>query len=286
MICFDIFDTFAGLFLNVFVMVKKMNSGEMSFLEHLEELRWHIVRSVIVVVSLAIIAFIFHKTIFDFLLLAPRDPDFITNRLLCHLAEIWNSPYLCINRFPLRLQSTEITEQFAASIMVSLYTGLIIAFPYVVWEMWRFIAPALYENERKHARGSVLAISAMFFLGALFGYFIILPLMIDFLGTWTVNQDVETNVRLASYLSIAYIPFATGIIFELPVLMVFLTKVGIITPSFMVQYRRHAIIILMIVAAFITPPSVFSMVLVVLPLILLYEISIILARRTLKKAAK
>jgi sec-independent protein translocase protein TatC len=261
------------------------NSGEMSFLEHLEELRWHIVRSAIVVVSLAIIAFILHKSIFDFLLLAPRDPDFITNRLLCHLAEIWNSPYLCINRFPLRLQSTEITEQFAASIMVSLYTGLIIAFPYVVWEMWRFIAPALYASERKHARGSVFAISAMFFLGTLFGYFIILPLMIDFLGTWNVNEDVETNVRLASYLSIAYIPFATGIIFELPVLMVFLAKVGIITPSFMVQYRRHAIIILMIVAAFITPPSVFSMVLVVLPLIILYEISIILVRRTLKKAA-
>jgi len=259
------------------------NTGEMSFLEHLEELRWHIVRSVVAVFVLAIVAFVFRDFIFEFVLMAPRRPDFFTNRIMCHFAEVLNTPYLCINRFSLNLQSTEMTEQFMASIMVSIYTGLVVAFPYVVWEMWRFIAPALYANERKHARGSVTAISAMFFLGALFGYFIIIPLMINFLGGWTASGDVETNVRLASYLSIAYIPFATGIIFELPVLMIFLTKIGIITPEFMIKYRRHAIIILMILAACITPPDVISMILVVLPLLILYEVSIILAKRTMKK---
>jgi len=264
-------------------MAKTINSGEMSFLEHLEELRWHLVRSAIVILVFAIVAFIFHRHIFDYLLLAPKNPDFFTNRILCSLAEKWNAPDLCINSNPMKIQNIKMAGQFAASIMVSLYTGLIVAFPFVVWEMWRFIAPALYENERKYARGSVAAISIMFFIGALFGYFIILPLMIHFLGGWTASEEIVTQVDLASYFSISYIPFATGIIFELPVLLIFLTKVGIITPAFMVTYRRHAIIILMIVAAVITPPDPLSMVLVVLPLVLLYEVSIILTKRTEKK---
>ena len=262
---------------------KSNNSGEMSFLEHLEELRWHLVRSALAVLVFAILAFIFHRFIFDFILLAPKNPDFLTNRLLCNLAEKLNAPDLCINSNPMQIQNIKVAGQFAASIMVSLYAGLIVAFPFVVWEMWRFIAPALYENERKHARGSVASISIMFFIGALFGYFVILPLMIHFLGGWSASDEIVTQVDLASYFSITYIPFATGIIFELPVLMIFLTKVGIITPEFMVKYRRHAIIVLMIVAAVITPPDPLSMVLVVLPLILLYEMSILITRRTAKK---
>ena len=256
----------------------------MSFLEHLEELRWHIVRAVIAVFVFAIIAFIFYRFIFDFVLLAPKNPEFFTNRMLCSLAETLNAQHLCINSVALEIQNIKMAGQFAATIMVSLYTGLVIAFPYVVWEMWRFIAPALYENERKHARGSVFAISMMFFLGALFGYFIIVPLSIHFLGGWTASQEIVTQVDLASYLTIAYIPFATGIIFELPILMIFLTKVGLITPAFMITYRRHAIIVLMLLAAVITPPDIFSMILVVMPLILLYEISILLSKRVVKKS--
>jgi len=268
-------------------MAKKTNnSGEMSFLEHLEELRWHIVRSVIAVLVFAILAFIFYRFIFDYILLAPKNPDFISNRLLCQLAEKINAPDLCINTEPMKIQAIKLAGQFSATIMVSLYAGLIFAFPFVVWEMWRFIAPALYENERKYARGSVAAISIMFFIGALFGYFVILPLTIHFLGGWSASKEIVTQVDLDSYFSITYIPFATGIIFELPVLMVFLTKVGMITPDFMIKYRRHAIILLMIVAAVITPPDVFSMILVVLPLLLLYEISILLTKRTYKKYQK
>jgi sec-independent protein translocase protein TatC len=259
------------------------DKSEMSFLEHLEELRWHIVRSVAAVLIFAVIAFIFYRFIFDFLLMAPRKPEFITNRFLCYVSEIFNVSHLCINRIALPLQNTKMAGQFAATIMVSLYSGLIIAFPYVVREMWLFIAPALYDNERKYARGSVVAISFMFLLGAAFGYFIILPLSINFLGGWQVSQDVHTHVDLSSYLTIVYIPFATGIVFQLPILMIFFAKIGMITSNFMKKYRRHAIIVLMILAAIITPPDVFSLILVVLPLILLYELSIVLIKRIEKK---
>jgi len=258
----------------------------MSFLEHLEELRWHIVRSAVAVLVFTIIAFIFYPFIFDQILLAPKNSDFFSNRMLCRLAEKLNSPDLCINSVPLTIQNIKIAGQFSATIMVSLYVGLIVSFPYLMWEIWRFIAPALYENERKYARGSVLWISMMFFIGALFGYFVILPLTIHFLGGWQASKEIVTTVDIASYFSIAYIPFATGIIFELPILMIFLTKVGIITPAFMVKYRKHAIIVLMILAAVITPPDVLSMLLVLFPLMLLYEVSILLTKRIAKKMNK
>jgi sec-independent protein translocase protein TatC len=194
-----------------------------------------------------------------------------------------NAPNLCINSDPMKIQAIKMAGQFSATIMVSLYTGLIVAFPFVVWELWRFISPALYENERRYARGSVAAISVMFFIGALFGYYLILPLTIHFLGGWSASKEIVTVVDIESYFSMTYVPFATGIIFELPVLMVFLTKVGIITPSFMIKYRKHAIILLMIVAAVITPPDILSMTLVVIPLLVLYEVSIILTKRTYKR---
>ena len=263
---------------------KSYNTGEMSFLEHLEELRWHIVRAVASVLIFAIVAFIFSKFLFDYVLLAPKNPDFITNRLLYELSLKLGVPELAINRTGLELQNIEIGGQFTADIMVSIYAGLIVSFPYIIWEIWRFIKPALYENERKHATGSVLAITVMFFIGALFGYFIIVPLTIHFLGGWQVSTEIVSRINLKSYLSgITFIPFATGIIFELPIFMIFLTKAGIITPQFMIKYRRHAIIVLMLLAALITPPDIFSMILVVMPLLLLYEISIILTKRVLKK---
>ena len=259
----------------------------MSFLEHLEELRWHIVRAVASVLVFAITAFIFGKFIFDKILLAPKNPEFFTNRILCSFAERLQTPDLCINSVPLSIQNIDLSGQFMAHIMVSLYAGLVVAFPYIIWEFWRFIAPALYENERKHARGAVAAISMMFFMGALFGYFIIVPLTIHFLGGWVTSPEVENIINLASFLNqITYIPLASGIIFELPILMIFLTRVGIITPSFMIKYRKHAIIALMVVAAVITPPDIFSMILVMLPLITLYEVSILLTKRAAKKADK
>ena len=256
----------------------------MSFLEHLEELRWHIVRSAASILVFAIVAFIFSSFLFDYVLLAPKNPEFITNRLLCRFAAFLNSPHLCINSNPLIIQNINMAGQFSANIMIALYSGMIIAFPYIIWELWRFIAPALYENERKYARGSVAWISILFFMGALFGYFVIVPLTVHFLGGWQVSDEIANQINLDSYFgTISFIPFATGIIFELPVFMIFLTKIGLITPQFMITYRRHAIIVLMILAAVITPPDVFSMILVVMPLLVLYEVSILLTKQTAKK---
>jgi sec-independent protein translocase protein TatC len=263
---------------------KSNNTGEMSFLEHLEELRWHIVRSAVSILVFAVIAFIFSRFIFDYVLLAPKNPEFFTNRMLCRLAEILHTPHLCINSAPMKIQNIKMAGQFSADIMISLYTGLILSFPYIIWEFWRFIAPALYENERKYARGSVGWISVLFFIGALFGYYVVVPLTVHFFGGWQVSQEIANQIDLDSYFgTISFIPFATGIIFELPVLMIFLTKVGLITPSFMITYRKHAIIVLMLMAAVITPPDIFSMTLVVMPLVILYEVSIILCKSTAKK---
>lgn len=262
----------------------KNPTGEMSFLEHLEELRWHIVRSAIAIIVCAVLAFIFSRFIFDNVLLAPKNPHFITNRLLCQLAEFLKTESLCINSKPFLIQNIKMAGQFSADIMVSLIIGLIAAFPILVWEMWRFISPALYEKERQHAHGSVFAISLLFLLGAAFGYYMIVPLSVHFLGTYNVSVEIHNQIDLNSYFStVAHIPLATGVIFELPILMIFLTKVGIVTPGFMKKYRKHAYIILMIVSAVITPPDIVSMILVVLPLVLLYEASIALTERTSRK---
>lgn len=262
----------------------KNSTAEMSFLEHLEELRWHIVRSAIAVLAFAILAFIFSRFIFDGILLAPKNPDFITNQLLCKLGEKLNTEVLCINSKPLQIQSIQMAGQFSAHIMVSLIVGVVLAFPYLIWEMWRFISPALYTKERESAKGSVFWISFLFLLGVAFGYFIIVPLSVEFLGHYQTSQEIVNQIDLMSYFTtVSYIPLSTGVIFELPILMVFLTKVGIVNPEFLKKYRKHALIVLLIVAAIITPPDVMSMMLVVLPLFLLYEFSIIITKRTAKK---
>jgi len=161
---------------------EKTSDGEMTFLQHLEELRWHIIRSLVAVVAGAIIAFIFKNIIFDQIILAPNTPHFITNRLLCQLAELVHVPALCINQDPVELISIKMSGQFTTHINISLVAGLIIAFPYIFWEFWSFFQPALYDKERKYARGAVTTASLLFLTGVLFGYFIISPLSINFLG--------------------------------------------------------------------------------------------------------
>ncbi|MDR0814656.1 MAG: twin-arginine translocase subunit TatC [Bacteroidales bacterium] len=263
----------------------KNSSEEMSFLEHLEELRWHIVRSAAAIVVFAVIAFIFSRFIFDFLLLAPKNPDFITNRLMCKLGDYLHTASLCINsRSAFIIQNIQMAGQFKADIMVSLIVGIIIAFPYIMWEVWRFIAPALYDKERQAARGSVWAVSAFFLLGAAFGYFVIVPLSIDFLGGYSTSVQISNQIALDSYFStVAFVPLGTGVVFELPLLMIFLTKVGVVTPDFLKKYRKHAYLVLLILAAVITPPDVFSQIIVVFPLVLLYEASIVMTKITARK---
>ncbi len=266
----------------------------MSFLEHLEELRWHIIRSLIAIVIMMIVAFIFKNILFDKIVLAPKNPDFISNRMFCefghYIARIFNfknPDIMCINTKPPNLISIKMSGQITTHIIVALVAGLILAFPVVIREFWMFFKPALHSNEAKHARGAVLASSLLFFIGVLFGYFLLAPLSIHFLNTYRISADVVNQINVRSFIgTITSICLATGVVFELPIIAFFLTKIGIITPTFMRKYRKHAIVVIFIVAAIITPPDVFSQTLVAIPLLILYEVSILISARVMKQKAK
>jgi len=257
---------------------------EMSFWEHLEELRMHLFRSIAVIMVLAIVAFISKKYIFDYIILAPKDAEFITNRLLCKLGEFLSIDALCISNLNLSMQNINLSGQFMMHMYVSIMAGLILAAPYILWELWRFIMPALHSNEKKHSQGAVIVSSLLFMMGVLFAYFLIVPLTINFLGTYQVSQDVPNQIQLNSYIStVISVTLAVGIVFELPILVYFLTKVGFITPAFMKKNRKVMLIIVLVLSAIITPPDIFSQILVCIPLIGLYELSINISARVHKK---
>jgi sec-independent protein translocase protein TatC len=264
----------------------KKTEGEMSFLEHLEELRWHIIRSIIAIAVMFVVAFILKKIIFDSIILAPRNPGFFTNRVLCELGNFLNTRYdtqrfaaLCINSKPFNLINIGMSGQLTTHIAVALVSGLILAFPFIVNEFWKFFKPALKENEKKYIQGAVLTTSFLFFTGVLFGYYMIVPFSIHFLGTYEISDQVVNQINIRSYIgTLTSIVLASGLIFELPIFAFFLTKIGIITPKFLKTYRRYAIVIIFVVAAIITPPDVFSQTLVAIPMLGLYEISIIVSK--------
>jgi sec-independent protein translocase protein TatC len=272
----------------------KNNEGEMSFLEHLEELRWHIIRSLIAIIIMMIVAFIFKNVLFDKIVLAPKDPSFISNRMFCEfghsMARIFNfknPDIMCINTKPLNLISIKMSGQITTHIVVALVAGLILAFPFVIREFWMFFKPALHSNEAKHARGAILASTLLFFIGVLFGYFLLAPLSIHFLSSYQISNDVVNQINVRSFIgTMTSICLATGVVFELPIVAFFLTKIGIITPTFMRRYRKHAIVVIFVVAAVITPPDVFSQTLVAIPLLILYEVSIFISAGVMKRKAK
>ncbi|MEN8157508.1 MAG: twin-arginine translocase subunit TatC [Bacteroidota bacterium] len=264
-------------------MAKKQES-EMSFLDHLEVMRWHLLRSIAAVFIFALAAFIFKEIVFDKIILAPKEPEFPTNRWLCQLGEIIGLKRICINQDPFTLQTVKMAEQFSMHIIVSLVAGIVVAFPYIFWEFWRFIVPALYDKEKRSASGAVFYTSLLFTLGVAFGFFIIAPLSVNFLGNYRVSESVISAPTLRSYVqTITSVVLAAGIVFQLPILVYFLSKVGLVTPTFLKRYRRHSIILIVTLSAIITPPDVFSQVLVALPLMILYEIGISISRRIMKQ---
>lgn len=263
--------------------------AEMSFLEHLEALRWHLMRAVIAIITLAIVLFFYREIVFDHFLFAPKHPDFWTYRMLCLLSDYLDmGDALCIKELPFELINTELSGQFTMHIWVSFVAGFILAAPYVLWEIWRFIKPALHDKERKYSRGVVFFSSLLFFAGVLFGYYVIVPLSINFLGSYQVSSDVKNMIAMDSFVStVTTITFASGIVFELPIVIYFLTQIGLMTPQFMRTYRKHATVIILIVAAIITPsPDVTSQLLVAIPLYLLYELSIFVSMYVVKKAER
>lgn len=259
--------------------------AEMSFFDHLNELRGHLIRSVIAVFIFTGIAFYFKEFIFDKIILGPKNLDFWTYQMMCRLADTFNFKDFCIDKINFIIMNTAIAGQFTIHITTSIYAGIIAAFPYFVWEMWRFIKPALHDTERKSSTGIVSITSLLFITGVLFGYFLIVPLTITFLGSYTVSDEIINQITLDSYIgTISTLTLGCGITFELPIVIYFLSRIGMMTPEFMRQNRRYAIVLILILAAFITPsPDILTQLLVATPLFLLFEISIYVSAWVVKK---
>ena len=259
--------------------------NEMSFLDHLEELRWHLIRAVLAVVIAGSIAFVLKSFIFDVLLFGPAKGDFFSYRVLCKLSGIFGiDGGFCDQEMPFRIQSRTMGGQFSAHVWTSITAGFIIAFPYVIYEFWKFVAPAMHSNERKYAKGFIFLSSVLFFLGVLFGYYVVTPLSINFLGKYQVSDTVFNDFDLSSYISLVRASvLASGLVFELPIVIYFLTKVGLVTPDFLRTYRKYALVIVLILSAIITPPDIVSQIIVAIPILILYEVSIIISKIMYKK---
>ncbi len=256
----------------------KNNVKELSFLGHLEELRGRLFKIALAVFVVAFAAFFFNDFIFNTIIFGPKDPNFVTYRFFCDVSKFFGAEGLCIDEIPFAVQSRTMGGQLNAHIWISIISGVIIAFPFILWQLWLFISPALYENERKYATRFVIISSFLFFIGILFGYYVITPLSVNFLGSYRVSEQVQNNIDIDSYLSLLKTSvLASGLIFELPIIIYFLTKLGIVTPTFLRTYRKHALIAVLIVAAIITPPDLISQIIVSIPILILYEISILIS---------
>jgi len=268
----------------LFSAKKKDEAGEMSFWDHLGELRRRLIRIVLAVIAMAIVAFLNRDIIFDEIILAPKDGDFITFHWLCRLGEFLHYDKLCMTDTHIELINYNLSGQFMTHMTISFVAGLIVAMPYVFWQFWQFIKPALYEKERRYARTAVFIMSALFLVGVLFSYLFMVPWTLNFLGTYQVSSMVENKIALSSYIStVVSVSLSVGLVFELPVIIFVLAKVGLITPAFLARNRKYAFIIVLILAAVITPPDVFSQLIVTIPLWALYEASILVARRVVPK---
>ncbi len=258
-----------------------MAEKEMGFLDHLEELRWRLVKSAAAILLFGVLAFIYKDIIFDGIILAPKDASFITYRVLCKIGHfIGLGDDLCFSDFNFSLQNLTMSGQFGTHMMVSAIAGIIVAFPYIFYQLWGFIKPGLKEKEQKMASGIVFWASALFLLGVLFGYFVLAPMSIQFLGTYQVSASVGNQISLDSFIgTVTSLTLYTGATFELPIVIYFLAKLGIISAAFLKKYRKHAFVVVLIIAAIITPPDILSQCIVTVPLMLLYEGSILVARR-------
>lgn len=249
---------------------------EMTFIDHLEELRWHIIRSLAAILVFTIAAWIYRDFIFGDIVLGPSKSTFWTNRVLCKVADLTHIDGLCFTQANFILQSREVSGQFMMAMTQSVIVGLLFAFPYFFWEIWRFIRPGLKTTEKKAARGAVFWVSLLFFMGVFFGYFVVAPMAINFLANFKLDESIQNQFDINDYISLlSMLTLACGLTFQLPMISFVLSQVGILTPEFMREYRKHALIVILIVAAIITPsPDVISQLLVATPLFGLYEISI------------
>jgi sec-independent protein translocase protein TatC len=264
--------------------ITKKERGEMSFFEHISELRKHILRSALAIFAVATVCFLNKDFVFDKMIFGPRHPDFPTYGFLCNMSHTLGlGEQMCFSPPKFDLITRELGEVIMQHIYVSFWLGVIGAFPIVFWEFWKFIQPGLLESERKVVRGIVFVCSALFLLGVLFGYYVIAPFSISFLAGYTL-QGVVVSPTLDSYVTyMTMFTLPTGLVFEMPVVAYFLAKIGIVGAKFLRTYRRHALVVILIVAAIITPPDVVSQTLVTIPLYMLYEVSILVVARIQKQ---
>jgi len=253
----------------------------MSFLSHLEELRWRLVRCAAAVLVVGIAIWFFQGYLMDYLFLSMMKSDFVTFRVFCEVLGV------CVEDVPVKMQSTTVSGQFSYAMMLSILGGVVGAFPYIVYQLWKFIEPGLKVNEKSNVKGIVFYISLLFFIGILFGYFIVAPLSVQFFGSFTISNQIENNFTISSYMSmILSTIFYCGLFFLLPVVSYFLTRIGLFGSDFLKKYRRHAIVVILILAAIITPPDVISQIVVTIPIYILYEISILVSVRVEKQIEK
>ncbi len=260
-------------------------SKEMSFLDHLEELRWHLVRSTLAIFLVATIIFIFSETVYEQFLLAHLDGNFIFYQWMCDLGKLINIDNgFCDISFTTNLQSLSPTGQLMNLVWTSLILGFIIAFPYVLWEMWKFISPGLHDNERKKSRAFILYASFLFFIGVLFSYYVIAPLSVSFFYNFKITDIIENKFDFKAHINlITNTLLGVSLMFELPVIIFFLTKMGLVTPDFLKKYRKVALVLVLTLSAIITPPDIASQIIVTIPVMFLYEISIFISKRVVKK---
>jgi len=255
---------------------------EMSFVEHLEELRWHIIRSLVAVGICMIFFFAFVQDFVNYVVLAPFSPQFFINHFLCQMNES-----LCFGKIEVNFQATEPYEQFSRAIYIAFIGGIIVAFPYIVWEFWRFLKPGLLDSEIKKTKSFVLVVSLLFLIGVSFGYFVISPFSVIFLSKFQIAEGVQNNWRIGSVIElIAQITLAGGLLFQLPVLSYFLGRMGILTSKMMRRYRRHAIVLILVIAGILTPPDPFSQIFLGIPMYFLFELSIWIVRGIEKRESR
>jgi sec-independent protein translocase protein TatC len=255
----------------------KADLDQMSFIEHLEELRWRLVRSAIAVILIGIVIWTFQEWIMNNVFMSMKKKDFFSFRIMCD--------YLgtCVDDIPVQLQSMTVSGQFGYALMMSFMGGLVIGFPFIFYQIWAFLKPGLKFSEKKMARGIVFYVSLLFFLGISFGYFVVAPLSIQFFGSYQISSEIRNDFTISSYMSmILSTVFYTGLFFLLPVVTYLLTKVGVLNPEFLIKYRKHAIVGILILSAIITPPDIISQVIVSIPIFILYEIGILIAKRVVK----
>lgn len=251
----------------------------MSFLEHLEELRWRLVRSAIAVLIIGIVIWTYQEWVMNNVFMSMKKKDFFSFRMIC---ECFGT---CVEDIPVQLQSMTVSGQFGYALMMSFMGGIVLGFPFIFYQIWAFLKPGLKFQEKNLARGIVFYVSVLFFIGILFGYYVVAPLSIQFFGSYQISSEIRNDFTISSYMSmIISTVFYTGLFFLLPVVTYLLTKIGLLGPEFLIKYRKHAIVTILILSAVITPPDIISQVIVSIPIFFLYEIGIIISKRVVRAA--